>query len=335
LKAAQRSRPFVFSNTTTWGRSTVSRARCAAFVFLEADPMTTHDGYITSGDRLRLFYRQAGTGPNVVLFINGVPTADDFAPIVAGRTVVFFDPRNRGRSDAVRDTSQIERGVHHDVDDIETIRTHLGVEQVDVIGHSYAGVTVALYAMKYPSSARRIVQIGSMGPDQSRQYPAPLRYSDETLTHALAQLGQLMKEQATLDPVEMCRRFWTIISPIYVVNPADIVKLKWAQCDSANERNFMAPWVQYLQPSIQQLKLTNDDYSRATMPVLVIHGNKDRSAPYGGARDWAHVLPNSRLLTVDNAGHVPWIEAPELVLDSIRTFLDGEWPAAAEVVLAS
>ncbi|HZM62793.1 MAG TPA: alpha/beta hydrolase [Vicinamibacterales bacterium] len=292
--------------------------------------MTTHEGYITTADELRLFYRQTGTGPSVALFINGVPTVDDFASILEGRTIVFFDPRNRGRSDTARDRSQIERGVHHDVDDLETIRTHFGVDQVDVIGHSYAGVTVALYAMKHPSSVRRVVQIGSMAPDQSREYPPDLRYADEVLANALAQLGELMKEQATLDPVEMCRRFWTIINPIYVMNPADIVKLKWARCDSANERNFMAPWVQYLQPSIQQLKLTAEDFGCATMPVLVIHGTKDRSGPYGGARDWARLLPNARLLTVHDAAHVPWIEAPGLVLDSIRTFLDGEWPAAAE-----
>ena len=294
--------------------------------------MTTHEGYFTTADGLRLFYRQAGTGSRVGLFINGVPTVDDFASILEGRTIVFFDPRNRGRSDTARDRSQIERGVHHDVDDLETIRTHVGVDQVDVIGHSYAGVTVALYAMKYPASTRRIVQISPMAPDQSRQYPPDLRYSDEVLQQALAQLGELMKEQATLDPVEMCGRFWSIINPIYVMNPADIAKLKWARCDSANERNFMAPWVQYLQPSIQQLKLTADDFGRAAMPVLVIHGTKDRSGPYGGARDWARLLPNARLLTVHDAAHVPWIEAPDLVLDSIRTFLDGEWPAAAEVI---
>jgi proline iminopeptidase len=299
----------------------------------EVDRMTTHDGFITTADGLRLFYRQAGTGSRVVLFINGVALVDDFTPIVDGRSVVFFDPRNRGRSDTVRDRSQIERGVHHDVDDLETIRRHFGVDQVDVIGHSYAGVTVALYAMKHPSSARRVVQIGPMAPDQGRQYPPDVRYSDDVLEKALAQLGMLMTEQATLDPVEMCRRFWAILNPIYVMNPADAVKLKWAQCDSANERNFMTPWIQYLQPSIQQLKLTTVDFGRATMPVLVIHGTKDRSAPYGGGRDWARVLPNARLVTVDHAGHVPWIEAPELVLGSICEFLDGEWPPAAEAIV--
>jgi pimeloyl-ACP methyl ester carboxylesterase len=65
-------------------------------------------------------------------------------------------------------------------------------------------------------------------------------------------------------------------------------------------------------------------------PVLTIHGTKDRSAPYGAGREWASVLPNARLLTIDNAAHAPWIEAPGKVLGPIETFLEGAWPPAAE-----
>jgi pimeloyl-ACP methyl ester carboxylesterase len=70
------------------------------------------------------------------------------------------------------------------------------------------------------------------------------------------------------------------------------------------------------------------------MPVLIIHGTKDRNAPYGGGRDWARAFPNARLLTVENAAHVPWVEAPELVFGSIKAFLDGRWPDEAEKIAA-
>jgi pimeloyl-ACP methyl ester carboxylesterase len=59
---------------------------------------------------------------------------------------------------------------------------------------------------------------------------------------------------------------------------------------------------------------------------------KDRNAPYGAGRDWAMQLPDARLVTVENAAHAPWIEAPELVFGSIKAFLDGAWPEAAEQV---
>jgi hypothetical protein len=44
------------------------------------------------------------------------------------------------------------------------------------------------------------------------------------------------------------------------------------------------------------------------------------------------ILPDARLLTVENAAHVPWVEAPELVFGSIETFLDGAWPEGVEQV---
>ncbi|HEY1308982.1 MAG TPA: alpha/beta hydrolase [Vicinamibacterales bacterium] len=296
--------------------------------------MKTIDGYVTTDEGLRLFVRRMGNGGDIVLFLNGAPLVEDFAPLAERHTIVFFDTRNRGRSDAVRDRTQIERGIHHDIDDLETLRRHFGVAQVDVIGHSYAGFTAAMYAITHPSAARRIIQIGPMGPDQSRQYPAHLSNVDATMQKAMVGLGELMNEQAALDPVEFCRRFWAVMGAVYVMNPADVTKLRWAQCDSANERDFMRPWMQYIQPSIQQLQLTEQAVATATAPVLVVHGTKDRNAPFGAGRDWARILPNARLLAVENAAHVPWIEAPELVLGAMRTFLDGAWPPGAEQIVS-
>ena len=71
------------------------------------------------------------------------------------------------------------------------------------------------------------------------------------------------------------------------------------------------------------------DPAQLTMPVT-IHGTRDRQSPYGGGIDWVSSLPDARLLTVPNAAHVPWIEAPEKVFGAIQTFLAGRWPDEAE-----
>ena len=96
----------------------------------------------------------------------------------------------------------------------------------------------------------------------------------------------------------------------------------------------MPYWTTHLLPSIHSLSLTAEEMAKAKAPVLIVHGMKDRNAPYGAGRDWAMRLPDARLVTVQNAAHAPWIEAPELVFGSIRTFLDGAWPEAAEQVKA-
>jgi pimeloyl-ACP methyl ester carboxylesterase len=44
------------------------------------------------------------------------------------------------------------------------------------------------------------------------------------------------------------------------------------------------------------------------------------------------MLPNARLITIEGAAHLPWIESPQSVFDAIHTFLDGKWPEHAEQI---
>jgi pimeloyl-ACP methyl ester carboxylesterase len=296
--------------------------------------MTTSEGYVTTADGVRLYYQSAGEDPKLVLIPNGVHLFDDFKHLAAGRSLIFYDVRNRGRSDAVADSARLARGIHHDVDDFDAVRRHFGGDAVGLVGHSYVGLTVVLCAMQYPSHVDCVVQIGPMGPSQSKQYPPHLTNADDTLREVLGRLAELEKERSTLDPVQFCEKFWSVLGPLYVADPADAGKIRWSRCELANERNFMESWLQYLLPSIQALTLTADDFARVQARVLTIHGRKDRSAPYGAGREWALLLPNARLLTVERAAHAPWIEAPRLFFDALQTFLDGAWPRAAEKVTA-
>ncbi len=62
------------------------------------------------------------------------------------------------------------------------------------------------------------------------------------------------------------------------------------------------------------------------VPVLTIHGDKDRNAPYAGGVEWAKTLPDARLVTVKGAAHAAWLDDPVTVFASIRHFVRGEWP---------
>ncbi len=294
--------------------------------------MQPNEGFLTTEDGIRLFCQTLGDGTQTVIIPNGIYLYEDFKHLAEGRALIFYDLRNRGRSDSVSDSAKLKRGIHHDVDDLEAVRQHFGINQMDVIGHSYIGLMVILYAMKYGAHLNRVVQMGPMEPSRGKQYPAHLTGADAALREVFAKLAQLQKETEGEDPEERCRKFWSILRVIYVANPADADKLNWGHCELPNERNFMKYWSENIFPSIQRLRFAAEDLAKVKMPVLAIHGRKDRSAPYGGAREWALLLPNARLVTVENAGHAPWIEAPEKVFDSIKTFLNGTWPKTAEKV---
>jgi pimeloyl-ACP methyl ester carboxylesterase len=290
--------------------------------------MRTNTGHITTDDGIRLFYESVGTGHALLLVPNGPPWINDFTRFARNRTIVFYDARNRGQSDYITDAAKLARGIAHDVDDMEAVRQHFGVDRVDLLGHSYLGLAVILYAMKYGDHVNRVIQIGATPPDAAKSYPPALNGADDLLRDVLAKLGALSENPAPADPVQRCRAFWSVLRPIYVVNPADVEKLDgWQRCHLQTERTAAAYFTEHLLPSIRPV--TASEVSRVTAQVLTVHGTKDRSSPYGGGRDWAAMLPNGRLLTVDNAGHMPWIEKPGDVFDAVQTFLDGSWPIAA------
>ena len=297
--------------------------------------MAATEGYITMDDGVRLFYEAVGNGEKTLLILNGYFLFNDFKYLADGRTVIAIDVRNRGRSDYITDPSKLQRGIHQDVDDIEYVRRHFEIEKLDLLGHSYAGIIPILYALSYPERVGRIVQISSMPPNQSTQYPDHLRNVDSVLQTFFADFRLLQQQRQALSPEEFCAKFWALLRPLYVFNPNDADKLQhWKACHLPTELNFMSYWMGFLMPSIQSLNFTSEELAKVSAPVLNVHGTKDRSAPYGGGREWALILPNARFLMIDNVAHAPWIEAPEKVLGPIGTFLNGTWPDAAEKVEA-
>jgi pimeloyl-ACP methyl ester carboxylesterase len=294
--------------------------------------MLPDEGYLKSDDGVRLFYRRIGSGVETAIVPNGMYFLDELKHLAAGRTLVFYDVRNRGKSDTVDDQSKLARGLLNDVDDLEAVRRQLGIESIALLGHSYMGLMVVLYAMKHADRVARVIQIGPTEPHHGKTYPAHLTANDTVVQEVFAKLAELQKEPAAREPEDQCRKFWSVLRTIYVTSPADAERINWGRCELPNERNLMKYLMGSVMPSIKALTLTEDDFAKVKAPVLTIHGTKDRSAPYGGAREWALLLPNARLVTVQNAGHAPWIEAPEKVFGAIATFLAGAWPESARRV---
>ena len=284
--------------------------------------------YVPASDGTQLFVQRLGTSPNTVLIPNAIYMHDDFARLATDYTVILFDPRNRGRSATVEDPARLADGVELDGADIEAVRLHFGIQDLTLIGHSYLGLVIALYAMRHPARTRRVIQISPQQPYHARQYPHELCWNDDTLAQVWAGIRELQPQRPVLDPVEFCKRSWSILRPMYVADPGHTNRIQnWGFCDCPNERNFMQHWIQNINPSIQRLNLQAEDLAKITCPMLTIHGRKDRNAPYGGGLDWASDCLNARLFTVAEAAHVPWLEAPGKVWPAIETFLRGEWPA--------
>jgi len=64
-----------------------------------------------------------------------------------------------------------------------------------------------------------------------------------------------------------------------------------------------------------------DELAAVSQPVLVLHGDRDRVAPLAAARHAAGRLPNSELVVISGAAHVPFVTAlPEVTAHLARFF---------------
>lgn len=92
------------------------------------------EGQVTTHDGIKLSYRKYGSGAQAIVVPLGFIMEPDFKCLGApGRTLVFYDQRNRGRSDV----APPERSTLADeVRDMETLRAHLRLAKVPSRGNA-------------------------------------------------------------------------------------------------------------------------------------------------------------------------------------------------------
>jgi pimeloyl-ACP methyl ester carboxylesterase len=67
---------------------------------------------------------------------------------------------------------------------------------------------------------------------------------------------------------------------------------------------------------------TTDWLPAFSMPTLVICGEQDTISPVGEMKQMAAKIPNARFVTIENAGHLPPVEAPIIFAIAVKNFLD-------------
>jgi len=138
------------------------------------------------------------------------------------------------------------------------------------------------------------------------------------------------------NPKEYCVKAWEFLRAGLVVTPQGAERLQPTiarMCEFPNEWpvNFRKHVEAHFGGSVSKLTVEwNQVINKVKCPVLVIHGTKDRNAPYGAGREWASMLSDARLVTLKNAAHQSWADEPHLVISAISDFIDGKWPISAQ-----
>lgn len=296
-------------------------------------------GYITTTDGVRLYYRKLGNGRNAVVFLHGGPGLSmrdggmAMEPLAQRHTLIMYDQRGGGRSQLIQDKRLLTAA--HSVRDLEALRQHFRIEKMALVGLSWGSGLAALYAEAHPDRISRIVFLAPMpvalnpfAKERSAKVRSSLAPADiERLRKLHEQLRTAPDEQLQA----ICREEDRLFFKAYVLSLANYNRVRSDICEDPPAAIRNASLINSaVVGSLGDFDL-RPVLSRLRIPVLVVEG-QESIVPLEATREWAKA-PGARLLLIPNAGHASFIDQPEILIQNLEVFLRGDWPRASRAVI--
>jgi proline-specific peptidase len=275
-------------------------------------------------DGRNLYYETRGAGAPLVCHPGGPGFSGAYLGTLGGldraRSIIAVDPRGAGRSDPP--SSADAYALDDYVADLHHVVEHLGLEQIDLLGHSHGSLVALLYTARHPERIRRLVLVAVGARFQEQQveemHEAMQQRSGEPWFEDAAAAIQAEQEGQFGDDSELGRlaaREFPFYFAHYGENEREFVRLALDQpVHAAALRYFNAhEFLSFdLRPAL----------ALVTAPTLVVAGQQDFILGPPSCREVADGLANARLSVLRDVGHLPWIENPEQFAITVRTFLD-------------
>src|SRR5213078_1614803 len=121
--------------------------------------MTRATHRLTTADGRTLAYRRVGSGSTLICHGGGPGFSGLYLQDVGGLDrhleLILLDPRGTGESDRPSDARAYS--IEDYSNDVEELREHLGLERINLLGHSHGGVVAMDYAARFPDRVDKLV----------------------------------------------------------------------------------------------------------------------------------------------------------------------------------
>jgi pimeloyl-ACP methyl ester carboxylesterase len=238
----------------------------------------------SAADGTRLAYTEVGDGPPLLCLPGGPGRAsvylEDLGRLSDDRTLVRLDLRATGHSEVPADPTTLR--FDRMADDVEALRVHLGLETVDVLGHSAGCLVAQAWASWYADAAEAQAALATAAPSQVQPLVRATRpffygrWDERTQAHAASAETQSSK-RAELG---------------FGAGTEDVD-------------------VDALLAGLKQV----------TAPVLVVGGERDALTGVDSVHAVAASFPAAQAAVLDRAGHFPWVDEPDALRTVVADFL--------------
>lgn len=298
---------------------------CASF---SSHPPAASEGYIPAGST-ELYYREIGQGQPIIA-LHGGPDFDhlyllpDLDRLADSFRLIYYDQRGRGRSAANVQSEDVT--LQSDVDDLDSLRAHLQLDVVALLGHSWGGLLAMEYALRHSDRVSHLILMNSAPASRDDH----LLMRQERLKTAASDMEELKRRAASAgyregDP--------DAVAEYYRVHFRSALKRR-----EHHERLLQSLRASFTREGILKARAIEErlmdetwrvsgydllpELRRLEIPTLVLHGEVD-FVPLVCAAHIAGSIPGARLVLLENCGHFTYLECPDEVHREVVDFFRG------------
>jgi pimeloyl-ACP methyl ester carboxylesterase len=241
----------------------------------------------------------------------------DLGGLSAHRRLIMLDLRGTGKSAVPADPGSYR--CDRLVEDVSALQDHLGIDSVDLLGHS-AGANIAVqYAIRHQRRVNKLALITPSGravelePDsEMRREIVKLRQDEPWFAEAAAAFERVAAGAGTEDD-------WTALAPFF-----------YGRWDAAAQAHSAAGDEQTNEDAADVFVTEgafNPAATRAALaafgsPVFVLAGGLDLQRPPQVVAEFAGLFPAAQLIVQPDAGHYPWLDDAGRFVSTVTAFLD-------------
>ena len=265
-----------------------------------ASPSSSQTTGIVDG-RSKLFYESVGQGLETIVVLHGGPgLAHDYMRpewdrlALSGR-VIYYDQNGCGQSGRVP-----PYGWRSHVEDLDRLLRALTPDKrVVLAGSSWGSLLALAYTYYYPDRVKALILSGvpfgstrsgsESSPPWAPPWVAPSRSRLDSVNRGLT-VGP-SRPRPPLEP-RLQQRITEDCSDVGAIISTSLLD---------------APWLTQLET--------------IAAPALIVHGSKPDQSPGDGGPWLAGKLPNATLVTIQDAGHDPWLDEPNAFFRAANAFV--------------
>ena len=281
-------------------------------------PAVAEAGQVFHAGEVALYFEVRGTAPGTPLFVvNGGPGFDHvyvhcsgaWDELAKSRRVVFYDQRGNGRSGPLKAGQSCT--LADQVADLDSLRAHLGVARMDLLGHSWGGYLVMAYAALHPEHIAHLVIVDAAAP----------KFSDTVFLFKDI-FPEATERQAAVAFAEELGDSAAVKTDL-----AEYMRLLFYSPEKRDQ--FFAMHLDYHYNQAVNKAIVDDlarfdldpELPKFKFPTLVITGRYDINVAPSVAWKIHKAIPNSEFAVFERSGHIPYFEEPEAFVTRLRSFL--------------